>query len=79
MTASDPYANAVIRLSAYEPDVVTVEEFDAIVAELNARRIAGDLQLGDRILARLLLPHTCRRDEIVQARLERRQHQPGEL
>jgi hypothetical protein len=67
---SNPYANAVIRLHAYEPSIVTVEEFDAITAELNARRIAGDLQLGDRILAKLLLPHTCRREEIVRGRAE---------
>lgn len=79
MTTSDPYANAVIRLHAYDPSIVTVEEFDAIVAELGARRIAGDLQLGDRILAKLLLPYTARRDEIVRARFERQQHQPGEL
>ncbi len=40
---NDLYKDAVIRLHAYEPSIVTVEEFDAIVAELNARRIAGDL------------------------------------
>ncbi len=56
----------VIRLYLTSICCVTVEEFDAITRELTARKIAGDVQIGDRILAQLLNDRIDRRNELAE-------------
>jgi hypothetical protein len=51
---------AVIRLHAYDPFIITTREYEKLLGELQARTLAGDLTLGDRIVARLLHEHASR-------------------
>lgn len=44
----------VIRLQMYSLQVLTWEEYEQIVKELQARNLAGDITKGDRILAKIL-------------------------
>lgn len=50
----------MIRLIAYVPFVITTKEYEGLVKELEARYMAGDLTLGDRIVAKLLEEHRSR-------------------
>lgn len=59
----------VIRLQLLDPVVViTTDDYDAMVRELEARSMAGDLTQGDRVLARLLHDANYRYNEILQLR-----------
>lgn len=44
----------VIRLHAYDPHIITWQEFEQLEKEIMARIMAGDATLGDAILARML-------------------------
>lgn len=49
----------VIRMYL-NPPIVTCKEYEEIRHELEARAFAGDITLGDRILAKLLVDHNWR-------------------
>ena len=57
------YGEAVIRLHAYDPFIITTKEYEGLLRELQARALAGDLTLGDRIVAKLLHEHAWRYHE----------------
>lgn len=56
-------AEAVIRLHAYDPFIITTREYEGLLRELQSRALAGDLTLGDRIVAKLLHEHASRYHE----------------
>lgn len=68
---------AVIRLHAYDPFVITTREYEKLLGELQARAMAGDTTLGDRIVARLLHEHASRYFEAKEQN-EARGIQPSE-
>lgn len=54
---------AVIRLYAMEPAILTTQQFEALQKELVSRALADDITLGDRILARMVLENLPRYHE----------------
>jgi hypothetical protein len=54
----------MIRLCTYEPCIITAEEYAAMKRDVEARFIAGCPEIGDRVLARLLVEHSPRYYEI---------------
>lgn len=54
----------VIRLQLYDGWIVTVAEYKQMKKELESRIIAQDVQLGDKILAKILLDNEWRYHEI---------------
>lgn len=63
-------AEQLIRLHAYEPSIVTAEEYEGLQRELMTRHVAGDLTLGDRILAKILVHNYGRYHQIKGRHLE---------
>lgn len=53
-----------IRLHTVEPCVLTADEYAAAEKELIARHLADDVTVVDRIVARLLVEHRSRYNEI---------------
>lgn len=53
----------LIRLHAYEPCVITTEEYEEIRRNLEYRILMGDTHPGDRIIAKLLAENEFRYHE----------------
>jgi hypothetical protein len=51
---------AVINLHIMTPEILTTKEFDAVVKELHARKLADDMTGADMILARIILDNSPR-------------------
>lgn len=56
-------ADAVIRMHAYEPCILTTEEFEELEREVTARVLVDKTTPGDRILARMLIENRWRYHE----------------
>lgn len=56
---------AVIRLHAYEPCIITTGEYEELQKEVQGRIFAGDAGVGDRILLKLLEEHHSRYHECL--------------
>jgi len=52
-----PEEIGVIRFATLEPLCITVEEYRTIYKNVCARIMAGDQDVGDRVLMRLLYEH----------------------
>jgi hypothetical protein len=64
MTNPEP----VINLRFYDPCIVTAEEYEGISRDVAMRAVLGDVQPGDRILAKLILGMEYRYHEVMQIR-----------
>lgn len=54
---------AVIRLHAYDPVILTTAEYEQLQAEVRGRIVAGVAGISDRICLRLLEEHASRYHE----------------
>jgi hypothetical protein len=73
-----PFVEPLIRLYfCGENPTLTTEEFEALTKELAARRIADDLQLGDKILGRLLYLNYGRYVECLETKKAHKEIQEG--
>jgi len=55
-----------IRLHAYDPTIITAEEYEDLQKEVQSRILAGCAGISDRICLRLLEEHAWRYHEIRQ-------------
>lgn len=55
----------VIRFVTFNPCTITWEEYAQIQRDVIARRLAGCSEVGDRVLARLLLENESRYNAIA--------------
>lgn len=62
---------AVIRLIAYEPCIITTQEYEELQKEVQGRVFAGIAGVGDRILLKLLEEHSSRYHLCVARNQER--------
>lgn len=49
-----------IRFTTFQPCIITHQEYSQIKKDVEARAIADCSEVGDRVLARLLIEHTFR-------------------
>lgn len=56
----------LIRFATYEPCFITRAEYDQIKRDVEARHVAQCSEVGDRVLARLLLDHEYRANELTE-------------
>ena len=62
---------AVIRLYFCDPCILTTQQYEQVKKDVEARAIAGVSEVGDRVLAKLLLEHRSRYVEAKEINLHR--------
>lgn len=63
---------AVIRLHAYDPVIITTDEYEQLAREVRGRILAGDAGISDRICLRLLEEHESRYYEAKEQNAHRK-------
>lgn len=59
-------SDRVIPFRTMEPFYLTPEEFDRLQRDVEARFLVGDVGLGERILAKMIIENSYRYHEVVQ-------------